>query len=64
MIRSLKYNEQLFDKNEKYHGFAVRVMVCIENRNNINSKKLGKLKIRPFQTLEKVADSVYKIHTG
>lgn len=63
-IRSHKYNKQLFDKNRKQHEFGKGDLVYVENGNRLNRKKLDELKIGPFQILEKISDSIYKINTG
>lgn len=63
-ILSHKYNKKLFDKNRKAHEFETGDMVYVENGNRLNRKKLDELKIGPFQILEKISDSIYKINTG
>ncbi|XP_026671416.1 uncharacterized protein LOC113464661 [Ceratina calcarata] len=39
-------------------------LVFVENGNRLNRKKLDELKIRPFQIIDKMSQSIYKIDTG
>ena len=38
--------------------------VFIENGNRLNRRKLDELKIGPFEIVEKLSDSIYRINTG
>lgn len=63
-IRSHNYNKQQFDKNRKNYQFNIGDRVYVENGNRLNRKKLDELKIGPYEILEKLSDSIYKINTG
>lgn len=63
-IKSHNYNKILFDKNREYHEFNVGDMVYVENGNKLNRKKLDHLRIGPFQIIEKISKSIYRIDTG
>lgn len=39
-------------------------MVYVENGNKLNRKKLDHLRIGPFQIIEKISKSIYRIDTG
>lgn len=62
-IKSHDYNKQLFDKNRKYHEFNIGDMVYIENGNRLNRKKLDDLRVGPFEIVEKLSKSIYRIQT-
>lgn len=63
-IRSHNYNKTLFDKNRKYYEFNVGDMVYVENGNKLNRKKLDELKTGPFEIVEKISNSIFRIDTG
>lgn len=63
-IKSHEYNKKLFDKNRKQHKFEVGDMVYVENGNKLNRKKLDILRIGPFEIVDKISNSMYKINTG
>lgn len=63
-IKSHNYNKTLFNKNRKFCEFNVGDMVYVENGNRLNRKKLEELKIGPYQIVEKVSKSIYRIDTG
>lgn len=62
--KSHEYNRNIFNKNRKNHEFKTGDLVYIENGNRLNRKKLDELRVGPFQIIEKVSNSVYKIKTG
>ena len=62
-IKSHNYNKKQFDKHRKEHEFNVGDWVYVENGNRLNRKKL-ELKIRPYQILEKISTSIYRIDTS
>lgn len=39
-------------------------MVLVENGNKLNRKKLEELKIGPYEIMEKVSNSIFRINTG
>lgn len=63
-IKSHDYNKKIFDKNRKYFEFNVGDMVYVENGNKLNRKKLDELKIGPYEIMEKISNSIYRINTG
>lgn len=63
-IKSHNYNKKQFNKYRKEHEFNVGAWVYVENGNKLNRKKLDELKIGPYQILEKISTSIYKIDTG
>ena len=63
-MKSHEYNKKQFDKNRKDHEFKVGDEVFIENGNRLNRRKLDELKIGPFEIVEKLSDSIYRINTG
>ncbi|CAK1595115.1 unnamed protein product [Parnassius mnemosyne] len=63
-MKSHNYNKTLFDKNRKYYEFNVGDMVYVENGNKINRKKLDELRIGPYEIVEKISNSIYRIETG
>lgn len=63
-IKSHEYNKQRFDKNRRYCELEVGDFVYVENGNRINRKKLDELKIGPYQIVEKISNSIYKVNTG
>lgn len=67
LLNSIKYhnyNKKLFDKNRKNHEFRVGDLVYVENGNRLNRKKMDELKIGPFEIVDKVSNSIYKINVG
>lgn len=63
-IKSHKYNKKLFDKNRKQYKFEVGDIVYVKNGNKLNRKKLDILRIGPFEIVDKISNSIYKINTG
>ena len=63
-IKSHNYNKQQFDKNRKNIQLKVGDFVYVENGNRLNRKKLDVLKIGPYEILEKISNSIYKLNTG
>lgn len=63
-IKSHDYNKSLFDKGRKYLEFNIGDFVYVENGNKLNRKKLDELKIGPYEIVEKISKSIYKIDTG
>lgn len=63
-IKSHNYNKKLFDKNRKQYEFNIGDKVYVENGNRLNRRKLDELKIGPFEIIEKISNSIYKINTG
>lgn len=63
-IKSHNYNKRLFDKNRKNFEFQVGSWVYVENGNKLNRRKLDELRIGPFQIIEKISNSIYKVNTG
>lgn len=63
-IKSHEYNKRLFDKNRKEHEFNEGDLVYVENGNKLNRKKLDELRIGPFEIIEKISNSIYRIRTG
>lgn len=61
--KSHEYNKRQFDKNRKYHEFNVGDLVYVENGHRLNKKKLDELRIGPYKIIEKISNSIYKIHT-
>lgn len=39
-------------------------MVFVENGNRLNRKKMDELRIGPYEIIEKLSNSIYKINTG
>ena len=62
--KSHNYNKKAFDKNRKHHEFNVGDLVYIENGNKLNRKKMDELYVGPYEIIEKVSNSIYKINTG
>lgn len=62
--KSHKYNKGIYDKNRKHVEFKVGDTVLVENGNRLNRRKLDELKIGPFEIMEKISDSIFKINTG
>ncbi|XP_059061351.1 uncharacterized protein LOC131854235 [Achroia grisella] len=62
--RSHDYNKKIFDKNRKPCEFNIGDRVYVENGNKLNRKKLDELKIGPFEIVEKISNSIYRINTG
>lgn len=63
-IKSHNYNKKLFDRNREHYEFKPGDSVYIENGNRLNRKKLDNLNISPFEILDKISDSIYRIKTG
>lgn len=47
--KSQNYNKKIFDKGRKQLEFQVGDIVFVENKNNLNRKKLDELKIGPYK---------------
>lgn len=62
--RSHDYNKKLYDKNRKDLEFNIKDMVFVENGNKLNRKKLDELKIGPYEIVEKLSSSIYRVNTG
>ncbi|KMQ86187.1 retroelement polyprotein [Lasius niger] len=62
-IKSHNYNKKLFDKSRKNYEFNVGDTVYVENGNKLNRRKLDELKIGPYEIVEKVSHSIYRINT-
>lgn len=63
-IKSHKYNKQYFDKNRKKSELKVGDLVYVENGNRLNRRKLDELRIGPYEILEKISNSIYRVNTG
>lgn len=63
-IKSHNYNKQQFDKNRKNNQFKAGDSVYVENGNRINRRKLDELKIGPYEIINKISNSIYKINAG
>lgn len=61
--KSHNYNKKLFDKSRKNHEFNVGDTVYVENGNKLNRRKLDELKIGPYEIVEKISHSIYRINT-
>lgn len=62
--KSHEYNKRIFNRNRKNHRFNTGDLVYTENGNKLNRKKLDELRIGPFEIMEKISDSLYRIKTG
>jgi len=62
-IISHSYNKKLFDKNRKHFEFDIGDKVFVENGNKLNRKKLDELKIGPYEIIEKLSNSIYRVNT-
>lgn len=63
-IKSHAYNKSLYDKNRKDYIFNVGDMVYVENGNKLNRKKLDEIRIGPYEIVEKISNSIYKVNLG
>lgn len=63
-IKSHNYNKELFDKNRNQHEFNIGDKVYVENGNRLNRRKLDELRIGPFEIIDKISNSIYKINVG
>lgn len=63
-IKSHKYNKKIFDESRKDVKLTVGDMVFVENGNRLNRKKMEEIRIGPYEIVEKVSNSIYKINTG
>jgi hypothetical protein len=63
-IKSHNSNKKRFDRNRKECEIKIGDLVYVENGNRLNRKKLHELKIGPYQVLEKISNSIYRIDTG
>ncbi|XP_070170869.1 uncharacterized protein [Polyergus mexicanus] len=63
MKKSHNYNKKLFDKSRKNYEFNVGDTVYVENGNKLNRRKLDELKIGPYEIVEKISHSIYRINT-
>lgn len=63
-IKSHDYNKKQFDKNRINIQLKVGEFVYVENGNRLNRKKLDEIKIGPYEILEKISNSIYKVNTG
>lgn len=64
IIKSHIYNKKLFDRNRDQYEFNIGDKVYVENGNRLNRRKLDELKIGPFEIIDKISNSIYKINTG
>lgn len=62
--KSHHYNKQVYDKNRKHFNFKVGDTVYVENGNKLNRKKLDQLRTGPYEIVEKLSTTIYKINTG
>jgi transposase InsO family protein len=62
--KSHNYNKKIFDRNRKDYQFKTGDLVYIENGNKLNRKKLDELRIGPYEIIEKISDSIYRVKTG
>jgi transposase InsO family protein len=58
-----EYNKTIFNKNRKNYHFKKGDLVYIENGNKLNRKKLDELRIGPFEIIEHISDTLYRIKT-
>ena len=63
-IKSHTYNKQIYNRNRTQFDFNTGDMVFVENGNKLNRNKLDELKIGPYQIIEKISKSIYRINTG
>lgn len=63
-LKSHDYNKTLFDKNREQYEFNIGDKVYVENGNKLNRKKLDEITVGPFEILERLSDSIYRIDTG
>ena len=63
-IKSHDYNKKLFDKNRKDMKFNVGDMVYVKIENKLNRRKLDELRIGPYEIIERISNSIYRINTG
>lgn len=63
-IKSHIYNKKLFDRNRDQYEFNIRDKVYVENGKRPNGRKLDELKIGPFEIIDKISNSIYKINPG
>lgn len=63
-LKSHNYNKTLFDKNREQYEFNIGDKVYVENGNKLNRKKLEEITVGPFEILERLSDSIYRIDTG
>ena len=59
-----EYNKRIYDKGREHSDFKVGDLVFVENGNKLNRKKLDELKIGPYEIMEKLSNTIYKINTG
>lgn len=62
--RSHNYNKALYDKNRVDYDFNIGDMVFVENGNKLNRKKLDELKVGPYEIMERLSKSIFRIDTG
>lgn len=62
--KSHEYNKEILNRNRKEHQFNTGDLVYVENGNRLNRKKLDELRCGPFEIIEKISDSIYKLKTG
>lgn len=63
-MKSHNYNKERFDKNREHYDLKVGDLVYVENGNRLNRKKLDELKIGPYEIIDKISNSIYKVNTG
>lgn len=62
--KSHDYNKRIYDKNRKLLDFNVGDMVFVENGSKLNRRKLDELRVRPYEIVRKISNSIYEIDTG
>lgn len=63
-IKNHNYNKSIYDQGREHFNFNVGDMIYVENGNKLNRKKLDELKIGPYEIVEKLSNSIYRINTG
>lgn len=63
-IKSHNYNKMLYDRKLRHWEFNVGDMVYVENGNRLNRRKLDELKIGPYQIVDRISSTIYRINTG
>lgn len=58
------YNKSLIDKSRLQYDFKEGDIVYVTNGNKLNRKKMDEIRIGPFEIIEKISNSLYKIDTG
>ena len=61
---SFEANKRRVDKSRVVHDFEIGDLVYVENGNKLNRKKTDKIRVGPFQILEKISPLFYKVDSG